>query len=132
MSGVLRGSYCLMAACTRFHELDERLARWLLMTHDRAHANEFHLTQEFLSRMLGVSRISITNAVGLLQKNKVVRYSRGNITVLDRAGREASSCGCYAAEKATYERMNFVTLVKAVPGTLVQGGHHRSASGTPG
>ena len=121
-----------MAACTRFHELDERLARWLLMTHDRAHANEFHLTQEFLSRMLGVSRISITNAVGLLQKNKVVRYSRGNITVLDRAGLEASSCGCYTAEKATYERMNFVTLVKAVPGTLVQGGHHRSASGTPG
>jgi len=110
-----------MAACTRFHELDERLARWLLMTHDRAHANEFYLTQEFLSRMLGVRRVSITNAVGLLQKNKVVRYSRGNITVLDRAGLEA-----------TYERMNFVTLVKAVPGTLVQGGHHRSASGTPG
>ncbi len=93
------------AACNRFHALDSRLAHWLLMTHDRAHSNEFHLTHEVLGQMLGVRRVGVTNAAGLLQEKGLVKYSRGNITVLDRAGLEAVSCGCYRAVKDTYERI---------------------------
>jgi len=93
------------AACNRFHALDARLAHWLLMTHDRAHSNEFHLTHEVLGQMLGVRRVGVTNAAGILQKQKLVSYSRGNIRMLDRAGLEAVSCGCYRAVKDTYQRI---------------------------
>lgn len=102
---VLLAQLAQTAACNRFHVLDARLAHWLLMTHDRAHSNEFHLTHEVLGQMLGVRRVGVTNAAGLLQKQKLVSYSRGNITVLDRAGLEAVSCGCYRAVKDTYERI---------------------------
>ena len=88
------------AACNRFHLVNARLARWLLMTNDRLGVEEFPLTQEFLSNMLGVRREGVSKAAGALQAAKLIRYSRGTITLLDRRGLEAKSCECYAIIKA--------------------------------
>ena len=83
------------AVCNQFHAVDARLARWLLMTNDRMGDDEFQLTQEFLSNMLGVRREGVSVAAGNLQKRKLIRYSRGHLKILDRVGLEATTCVCY-------------------------------------
>jgi CRP-like cAMP-binding protein len=88
------------SVCNRFHFVDARLARWLLMTNDRLGVEEFPLTQEFLSNMLGVRREGVSKAAGALQSGKLIRYSRGVITIINRGGLEAKSCECYAIIKA--------------------------------
>jgi len=91
---VLMIQLSMEAACTRFHVVETRLARWLLMTADRAHADDFHITHEFLSYMLGVRRVGVTRAATALRRRKLI---------IDRAGLEAASCTCYATAKQEYQ-----------------------------
>jgi CRP-like cAMP-binding protein len=94
LHGVL-GQLSSTAACVHYHEIDKRLARWLLMNHDRAHADHFHLTHKLLADTLGVQRSAVTIAAGELRRKAIISYSRGEITILDRSALEAVSCGCY-------------------------------------
>ena len=99
---VLMNQLASSAACLRFHMIGPRLARWLLMSQDRAHADTFFVTHEFLAYMLGVRRVGITQAAGGLQTAGLIRYHRGEMQVLDRAGLEAAACSCYGADRETY------------------------------
>jgi CRP-like cAMP-binding protein len=87
------------AACNRFHNVEARLARWMLMTHDRTGSDEFRLTQEFMSNMLGIRREGVNRAAGDLQRQDLISYSRGIIKIRDRAGLEAVACECYSIIK---------------------------------
>ncbi|KQP35849.1 Crp/Fnr family transcriptional regulator [Pseudorhodoferax sp. Leaf274] len=95
----------ISAGCLRFHLIGPRLARWLLMTHDRAHADGFGVTQEFLAYMLGVRRAGVSAAAGALQQRGLIHYRRGSFTVLDRRGLEAMACSCYAAGQRSHAEM---------------------------
>jgi len=91
------------ATCLRFHLVEQRLARWLLMSQDRANSDKLHLTQEFLSSMLGVRRVGVSNAASNLHEQKLISYSRGEINILDRDGLIAAACPCYQADNYFYD-----------------------------
>lgn len=93
------------AVCNRHHSLDQQLCRWLLLSLDRLQAKELVMTQELIANMLGVRREGVTEAAGKLQQAGLIRYQRGHITVLDRAGLERRTCECYAVVKKEYDRL---------------------------
>jgi CRP-like cAMP-binding protein len=93
------------AACNRFHPIQQRTCRWLLMTRDRMESDEFLLTQEFLAMMLGVQRTGVTAAAGNLQRLGLIRYKRGSVTIIDRPGLERRACECYAISKVEFDRL---------------------------
>ncbi len=93
------------AVCNRHHSLDQQLCRWLLLSLDRLHDNELVMTQELIANMLGVRREGVTEAALKLAQDGLIRYARGRITVLDRAGLELRTCECYAVVKREYDRL---------------------------
>ena len=100
------------AACNRLHGIEQRCARWLLMTHDRVGRDEFPLKQQFLAEMLGVRRAGVSVAASTLQDAALIRYSRGTIQILDREGLEAASCECYGVIHRQFDRL----LPRSAPG----------------
>ena len=95
----------LGAACERFHEIGPRLARWLLMSQDRAECDTFHVTHEFLAFMLGVRRVGVTVAAGALQRQGLIGYHRGELTVLNRTGLRQHACSCYDSNLQAYDQL---------------------------
>jgi CRP-like cAMP-binding protein len=92
------------ARCVRFHQINQRLARWLLMTHDRTHADSFSVTQALMAHLMGVRRVGIAKAAGTLQRKGFIRYVRGVLTIVDRKALESESCSCYETARANYAR----------------------------
>jgi CRP-like cAMP-binding protein len=107
---LFRYTYALMAqisqtaACNRFHEAEARLSRWLLMTRDRVHSDEFSLTHEFLAHMLGLRREGVTEAASELKRRKLISYTRGRLEILDVRGLKDASCSCYQIVKTVFDR----------------------------
>jgi CRP-like cAMP-binding protein len=93
------------AACNRLHTIEQRCARWLLMAHDRLHADIMPMTHEFLASMLGVRRAGVTETAGELQRSGLIRYHHGRLTIVDREGLEASACECYRNDHALFMRL---------------------------
>lgn len=91
-----------LAGCNRLHHIEQRCARWLLLTHDRVDRDDILLTQEYLAMMLGSSRSGVTLALAALQRAELIRYSRGHITILNHHGLETVSCECYAVAKEQF------------------------------
>lgn len=116
----------LASACERFHPIAPRLARWLLMSQDRAHADNFHVTQEFMALMLGVRRVGVTEAAGVFQQSGLIAYHRGELTVLDREGLEAEACSCYAADKQLHAELTGRKHESVTPGVARAGGQPRA------
>jgi CRP-like cAMP-binding protein len=106
--GLFRFTHSLMsqvaqtAACNRFHKAEMRLARWLLVTRDRLRSESFYLTHDFLSLMIGVRRVGVTNAAGSLAKRNLISYRRGNVRILNSRGLQAASCACYGTVRSLY------------------------------
>ncbi|HEV7679086.1 MAG TPA: Crp/Fnr family transcriptional regulator [Candidatus Dormibacteraeota bacterium] len=101
----LFGQISQAAACNRLHSNEERLSRWLLMSHDRVGVDEFAITHEFLGQMLGSRRATVTLSAGVLQAAGLIRYQRGHVTIVDREGLEGVSCECYAVIKKELDKV---------------------------
>jgi hypothetical protein len=102
---VLLAQVIQTAGCNRFHVVEQRVARWLLMTADRTHASTFKMTHEFLAYMLGVRRVGITEAASALHDRNLIAYRRGVVTILNRRGLERAACSCYRSDITTYKRV---------------------------
>jgi CRP-like cAMP-binding protein len=124
MCRLVHVTLCQMAtstACLHVHQVAPRLARWLLMTQDRAGSSSFHVTQQFLADMLGVRRVGITAAAKEMQRSGLIDYSRGTMTVLDRQGLRAASCSCYKIDRMLYSSLLKPPVVRTMEALATQG-----------